>query len=186
MNRNEQEVQHHDVGLLSSSCLRLYQKGPSGPKVILPDRRTDGRTDGRTGGLTDGRTTGLRELDNERVNAQIQISVDLAIQKLLFFLDFQTKIFTVQQNLFALIGRYEKPHQTQLKSARQNFLAINKSNIVNSKLGFYFNPLLGVSILSVFPICNSRRLIFTRSRLTQRSISMKVFQKSMVLGLNLE
>ena len=31
--------------------LRLIQKGPSGPKVILPD------------GLTDERTTGLRELD---------------------------------------------------------------------------------------------------------------------------
>ena len=29
-------------GLLSSSCGGL--KGPSGPKVILPDERTDGRT----------------------------------------------------------------------------------------------------------------------------------------------
>ena len=37
--------------------------GPSGPKVILPDKQTDERTDEWTDEWTDKRTTGLRELD---------------------------------------------------------------------------------------------------------------------------
>ena len=44
---------------LAEGCrLRLHQKGPSGPKLILPDGHTDGRTDRRTEGRTDGWTEG--------------------------------------------------------------------------------------------------------------------------------
>ena len=42
-----------------SNSIRLQHKGPSDPKVILPDKLTNKLTNRRT----NGRTTGLRELD---------------------------------------------------------------------------------------------------------------------------
>ena len=47
------------------SKFRLQQKGPSGPKVILPDRRTDGQTDRRTDRQMDRWTDGQTDRKTE-------------------------------------------------------------------------------------------------------------------------
>ena len=67
--------------------LWLHQNDPSGPKVILPDKRANRQTVGWTDRWTDRRrdgravrqTTGLGELDRENICAMVEVSATIRL-----------------------------------------------------------------------------------------------------------